>query len=448
MFKGVVMAKIRKLGKKTRLAVIFSLVTILMLVMVTPSYATTVTIWGPDYVYRGWNLDFWVQIDIYNCEQIPIDYIRVDMSGAGSAYVKFNPNGTITDQCGDFTMLSASFPAPGQGYDYCYNRGYGYGYSPEEGYNQYDWFEMGYGYGYGYGYEGYWDGEGYGCYPGVVSLRYKIRLNTTGMDYGAYNACAAAHLNYEPLSPTFFTSEICYPFLIGAPAGGGGGGPPPTEEPTTHSETISGPVCCLDLSRLLDSEGRTTRPIELTCTGCEFNLVIPAGSLMLGPDGFPLDEICFTILQTPPVPEGWAMVGRAIEFEPSGATFDPAITMTIDYDPANVPEGASESDIVLAYYDGAKWVHLGTTVNTAADTATASISHFTPFALLVELPPPPPEPAPPPAPEPAPAPAPAPPPPPPPAPPAEPASMWWIWVIVGVVVVGIVVWIFMRRRTA
>jgi len=276
------------------------------------------------------------------------------------------------------------------------------------------------------------------------------------MNYGAYNACAAAHLGNQwywgqcfDFSSLSLVSQACYPFLIGQPEGGGNGGAPPTEEPTTHSETISGPVCCLDLSRLLDSEGRTTRSIELTCTGCEFNLVIPAGSLMLGPDGFPLDEICFTILQTPPVPEGWAMVGRAIEFEPSGATFDPAITMTIDYDPANVPEGASESDIVLAYYDGAKWVHLKTTIATAADTATASISHFTPFALLVELPPPPPEPAPPPAPEPAPAPAPAPPPPPPPAPPAEPTPMaWWIWVIVGVVVVGLVVWIFMRRRTA
>ena len=232
--------------------------------------------------------------------------------------------------------------------------------------------------------------------------------------------------------------------VAAAPAGGGGGGP----GVTVYETTITTDPCCLDLSNLVDIYGRTTRPIELNCTGCEFNLVIPAGTLMLDANGNPLAEICFELLSTPPVPEGWSMVGRAIEFEPSGATFDPALTMTINYNPANVPEGASESDIVLAYYDGAKWVHLGTTVNAAADTATASISHFTPFALLVELPPPPPEPAPPPAPEPAPAPAPAPPPPPPPAPPAEPASMWWIWVIVGVVVVGIVVWIFMRRRTA
>ena len=223
------MAGIRKLGKKTKLAIIGSVVTILMLILVTPAFATNVNIWGPDSVHTGENLDFWVQIDIHSHEQIPIDYIQVDISGAGSAYVKFNPNGNIIDHSinygEDFTILSASFPGLGYGYGYCPNWGYGYGYSPEEGYRYYDGFGMGYGYGYGYGYEGY---NG-GYYPGVVSLIYNIQLNTASMPLGLYDARTSAHLNYEAYPdhiltaftdrilegrPTFFTSETPYPFVI------------------------------------------------------------------------------------------------------------------------------------------------------------------------------------------------------------------------------------------
>ena len=234
------MAGIRKLNKKTKLAIIAGVVTILMLILVTPGYATNVSTWGPSSVLTGQNLDFWVQIDIQSYEQIPIDYIQVDMSGAGSTYVKFNPNGNIIEQSTnygeDFTILSASFPALGYGYGYCPNGGYGYGYSPEEGYRQYDWFMMGYGYGYGYGYEGYWNGEGYGHYPGVISLIYNIRLNTASMPLGLYDALTSAHLNYGAFPvvfttrllpegrPTFFTSETPYPFEIRGYGGGGGGG--------------------------------------------------------------------------------------------------------------------------------------------------------------------------------------------------------------------------------
>ena len=225
------MAKIKKLSKKTRLAIIVSLVSMMMLCLVTPSAATTVRIGegGPSMVYQGDPLDFWVQIDIYSCEQVPIEYICVDISGEGSAYVKFTPSGEIIDQTeGEpFSIREAHFPAMGYGYTYCEeNWGYGYmgyGYNPygylcpcgeERGYEylpREDALALkdmgyhlgpgwGYGYGYeycpyGYGYDGYgYDGYGYdhcrGCYPGVVSLKYKIQLNTANMPDGRYYANA------------------------------------------------------------------------------------------------------------------------------------------------------------------------------------------------------------------------------------------------------------------
>jgi hypothetical protein len=216
------MARIRKLSWKTKLAAITGIVTILMLLLVTPSFATTVNTWGPAKVVAGQNLGFHTQINIYTEEQVPIDYIRVDMSGAGSAYVKFNPNGHIIRQSGGFS-IEASYPAPGQGFGYCNNGGYGYGYSVEGGYHQYDWFSMCLGYGYGYGEEGYHGGT----YPGVISLIYNLTFDTTDMPLGTYNAYTAAHLNpscHPDPMPDFFTPGAPYTFLIGLGGGGGGGG--------------------------------------------------------------------------------------------------------------------------------------------------------------------------------------------------------------------------------
>ena len=476
------MAKIKKLSKKTRLGIIVSLVSLMMLFLVTPSAATNVSIVGPSMVYRGENLDFWVQIDIYNCEQVPIEYICVDMSGAGSAYVKFNPSGEIIDQSeGEpFSILSASFPAMGYGYTYCEeNWGYGYIYA---GYNPYgylcpcgeEWFyeylprgyaleakDMGYhlgpGYGYGYGEEGYY-GE---CYRGVISLKYNIRLNTGGMAYGTYYANASTGtpesnklygalawgvpeeiLENLGLISCGFTSQTPYPFLIGAYGGGGGGGGGGAEggEPSLPrvTYTCSSPdKCAFDLTYIIGTGGRTVRDIVFYFEGLGIEFFIPAGTLLVGPDGHPLLHLILTLLHTPPVPEGWAMVGNAVEFAPSGATFNPALTMTWNYKQAEVPDNASEADIVAAYWDSAQWVNLETTLDTTVNTATASVAHFTPFALLVKISPaaPPLEEAPPTAPPEAPVEE---------APPAFQIA-WWIWVIAGVVVAAIVVWLIVRR---
>jgi hypothetical protein len=491
------MAKIRKLNKKTKLAIIVSLVSMLMLFLVTPSAATNVNIGGPPYAVQGNNLDFWVEIDIYDCEQVPIEYICVDMHGAGEAYVKFNPNGEIIDQSGGFSILSASFPAPNYGFTYCdENWGYGYmysGYDPygflcpygetiEEGIIPREMAEslkhdedvhMGPGWGYGYGQEGFYGG----CYPGAVTLKYRIRWNTTGQPLGTYYADArtgtpmfnklygfASLVGLGIISPEDFAEILddiglisCgfrntspYPFLILSPGGGGGGGGGGGEE---GAGPELGPVtygcsdfnkCVFDLSYIIGRDGRTTRDIVFNFEGLGISLFIPAGTKMVGPDGTPLLQLILTLLHTPPVPEGWGMVGNAIECEPSGTTFTPPITMTWNYNQADVPEGGSESGIAMAYWDGAEWTYLNTSVDTAANTASASISHFTPFALLTEIsaeapPEAPPEEAPP-AEE---------------APPEEAPGeeaptpvAWWIWVIAGVVVVGIVVWLIARRQAA
>ena len=74
---------------------------------------------------------------------------------------------------------------------------------------------------------------------------------------------------------------------------------------------------------------------------------------------------------------------RAYSFMPSGATFSPAATMTLKYEKASLPAGALESNLYIAYWNGASWVKLSSTVDTSAKEVSAPVSHFTVFSLRV-----------------------------------------------------------------
>jgi hypothetical protein len=69
---------------------------------------------------------------------------------------------------------------------------------------------------------------------------------------------------------------------------------------------------------------------------------------------------------------------------PDGATFDPPAELRMSYDPAALPPGVSEQNLVIAYFDKAKntWVELQTTVDPVTRTLVAKIAHFTSFTVL------------------------------------------------------------------
>jgi len=126
-------------------------------------------------------------------------------------------------------------------------------------------------------------------------------------------------------------------------------------------------------------------------------LTIPEGTVGLTEELERLREI--TILEMdepPPPPEDAHVIGLAYDFGPDGATFEPAITLTWSYDPADLPEGMAEEDLVLAYYVDGEWVELdGCVVDPVTNTITASVEHFTTFAIIARAPAPPPPIAPP-----------------------------------------------------
>jgi len=137
---------------------------------------------------------------------------------------------------------------------------------------------------------------------------------------------------------------------IDAPGGGGDTG--------TTGEAV-GTVASL----LITTEGKLLEDIVITSPDGVSTLNIPAGTWLMNPDGTPVTDIGdFQILPIGGVtaPDGYQLIGSAYQLTPPGITFAPDATLTISYDPAEIPEG---STLVIAYFDETTgtWVELPTT---------------------------------------------------------------------------------------
>jgi len=242
---------------------------------------------------------------------------------------------------------------------------------------------------------------------------------------------------------------------IAAPPGVGVGVAPPL------APRIETTLFGIETRFRISDDGEILQTIEATSADGMLTITIPEGTIALDKDGDPLDSLTVAVDPSPPAPpEDANIIGLAYDFGPDGATFDPPITFTWSYDPAEIPEGVAEEDLVLAYYDeeAGEWVELPCVVDPVTNTITASVSHFTVFAIIahaVPAPPPPPvvAPPPPPPPEMVPAPPAAPPPPPPPPvvpPPVKPPINWPLigGIIAAVVVVGLLIYFLVVRRRA
>ncbi|MGA2368509.1 MAG: putative Ig domain-containing protein [Dehalococcoidia bacterium] len=81
----------------------------------------------------------------------------------------------------------------------------------------------------------------------------------------------------------------------------------------------------------------------------------------------------------PPSSDGSVSI-RSYSFSPAGATFSPSATMKLKYE-TPLPPGLTEPALYIAYWNGSTWTKLDSTVNTVAKEVTASVSHFTIFAI-------------------------------------------------------------------
>ena len=137
----------------------------------------------------------------------------------------------------------------------------------------------------------------------------------------------------------------------------------------------------------IGNTGEILESIEISSTlpSGKVTVNINAGTKALDNDGNPLTNLTADAnLTPPPAPEDYT-VYMACSFGPDGATFDPPIVLTFDYTPADIPENTDEENLVIAFYDSSvgEWVILDSEVDTVNHTITASVSHFTTFAILV-----------------------------------------------------------------
>ncbi|GAH85442.1 unnamed protein product, partial [marine sediment metagenome] len=176
---------------------------------------------------------------------------------------------------------------------------------------------------------------------------------------------------------------------------------PPKEEPvgdgvgapTYYVETT---LFGIEVRFRIDSDGKILKTIEATSEDGMLTITIAKGTIALDKDGKRLKSLEVAVDESPPdPPEDAHIIGLAYDFGPDGATFDPPITFTWSYDHYILPTGIAEKDLVIAYYHDGEWVEVDCVVDIENNTITASVEHFTTFAIIGTVPsPPPPPPAP------------------------------------------------------
>ena len=170
-----------------------------------------------------------------------------------------------------------------------------------------------------------------------------------------------------------------------APNGGGGGGFGPTPALPSTGEEIRTNLFGTEASFPISPSGEMLETIEAVSEDEMLTLTILKGTIALDKDDNPLTSLEAEVDTSPPSPpEDTSIIGLAYDFGPDGANFNPPVTLTRSYDPNDIPEDVAAEDLVLAWYDeGAdKWVELDCVVNISNNTITASIEHFTTFAII------------------------------------------------------------------
>jgi hypothetical protein len=346
-------------------------VIITLIVASSPAQALTISVSNPSSGYIGYPYSFTVQISISDPDVLPIQSASFQISG-----------NTVTDLFTNlplYTATSAAFTGSGGGTavisatadsNWGYGDGdrYGYGYRYGYGWGYYD---LGYGYGYGYGYD---DNSG------PSSITYTVSW-TSPADWqpGTY------HIQFfiDGDSTTIFTNSEEATFVLSNYSGGGGGGGGGETTTTTTTSTVTPGVT--DVSCYVTSEGVFTQTITAVSADGRVTLNIPEGTkgytLDASGNQVPLSEISIVPTDAPIGANTIKVLGQIYELGPTGAHFEPQITLTFTYDPSAVPAGQTP---VITYWDAAlgDWVEIeGGVVDPVAGTITVSVSHFTTFAV-------------------------------------------------------------------
>ncbi len=147
--------------------------------------------------------------------------------------------------------------------------------------------------------------------------------------------------------------------------------PPPQPGKTIVKDIISGGGIFIDAATADSADGKCI-------------LIIDKGINGLTESGKPLSWIKIEEVEPPPPPVQTKIVGLVYDLSPDGATFDPPAGLSLTYDPAEIPAGVDENNLVIGIRDGisGNWEEMPGIVNTVDHIITAPVSHFTDFTVL------------------------------------------------------------------
>lgn len=103
------------------------------------------------------------------------------------------------------------------------------------------------------------------------------------------------------------------------------------------------------------------------------------------PPGATSATVNVTIAEAASFPQG--AVSAVYDLGPDGTQFGLPVEITIQYDPAGIPTGVAESELWMAKVVGNGWEEVpGSTVNTNANTVSASIQSFSEYGVVAPEP--------------------------------------------------------------
>jgi len=165
--------------------------------------------------------------------------------------------------------------------------------------------------------------------------------------------------------------------------------PPPSgppEQPITLQSIILGDTYNIPISS--SGEIQETINISAELPKGRFEISIRAGTMARSQGGSRITSLTAEVeSMPPPAPEDYTTIYMPVNLEPSGATFNPPIVITFHYNSSDIPDGIDENDLVLAFFDDSieEWSILPSNVDSTNESISASVTHFTCFAILVPL---------------------------------------------------------------
>lgn len=195
--------------------------------------------------------------------------------------------------------------------------------------------------------------------------------------------------DYVPASETLgtvnYTPAPVTPGTSSTPA------PTPTPTPT--------PTLVLPASRLtislwsanasswrIDGSGFLLEEARVNSSNGSVGINIPANTRVLGANMEPIASIIIGPSNTALTPGKGYQVVAAYDCLPDGASFAPAIELTFAYNPDNLPAGADETNLKVAYFDkthpNGELLTGDLAIDTDNHTVTFRTGHFSDFAVL------------------------------------------------------------------